>query len=393
MSRRTIAILPVHRVAIALMAFGALFVWGDTAWAQAESLDSAIDTMRGRLEGMADGMASRAQSLLWGLLVIDLVLRAGRWAILNEGFEKMMEAWLYSMAFVIIVYALTTIIPDVIAFLVQFALDISTKVGASDIRPTGMVSDGISRAVEWLDSVRLRNPGTWFYLFVALASILVLAMTIAMLVVIYAEIYLVGLAGIITLGFAGLTETRGIAKAYFMMLVGLAFKLMGLLVIVTAAGEITTAVTAEHNEGNLLTGDGLERASMLLILQVITGFLILTLPSKLEALVTGAASSNTSAAVGMLTAVASMKTAGLLGAKGWAGSRIVGAGAVGGLVRGAKQAISSSRAGGTVGQASRAGLTGLKTGAVDWGKAARQGNVRQEIRARLRSKPGGGEGQ
>ena len=45
-----------------------------------------------------------------------------------------------------------------------------------------------------------------------------LAIKLSMVVVIYAELYIVGLVGIISVGFAGLSQTRGIARHYVMVL-------------------------------------------------------------------------------------------------------------------------------------------------------------------------------
>ena len=159
--------------------------------------------------------------------------------------------------------------------------------------PSGVVTGGIRRALCWLDLIRFSSPGTWFYIFASAISLVALAVTVAILVITYAELYLVGLAGIITLGFAGMAQTESIATGFFMKLIGKAMKLFGILVVIAATGEITTTI-AEYGGTGFIAG--FEAAMTIILLQIITGMLILTLPASLERLVAGAPLSGGAAA-------------------------------------------------------------------------------------------------
>ena len=177
-------------------------------------LDGSLGAMKARLDNVGATMAGRAQSLMMWLLVIDLVLRGGRWAIRNDPMDVMMLEWSYSLGFVIIAWGMAEATPDVVAWLARTARDLSSAAGAVDVQPSDIVTGGIRRAICWLDLIRFTSPGTWFYIFASAISLVALAITVAMLIITYAELYLFGLAGIITLGFAGLTQTRSIATGF-----------------------------------------------------------------------------------------------------------------------------------------------------------------------------------
>lgn len=248
-------------------------------------LDGSITAMKDRLDALGATMAARAQALMMGLLLLDLVIRFGRFAINNDPLEVMMQDWAYALGFVIVAWGMAEVIPDVVNWLAGLALEYSSTAGASDVRPSGVVTGGIRRALCWLDLIRFTSPGTWFYIFAAAISLVTLAVTVAMLVIAYAELYLVGLAGIITLGFAGLAQTQSLATGFFMGLIGKAMKLFGILVVIAATGEITTTI-AEYGTTGFIAG--FEAAMTIILLQIITGLLIIVLPGKLEHLVAGA---------------------------------------------------------------------------------------------------------
>jgi len=274
-------------------------------------LDGSITAMKDRLDTLGATMATRAQALMMGLLLLDLVIRFGRFAIRGDPLEVMMQDWAYALGFVIVAWGMAEAIPDVVNWLAGRALEFSSAAGASDVRPSGVVTGGIRRALCWLDLISFYSPGTWFYIFAAAISLVTLAVTVAMLVIAYAELYLVGLAGIITLGFAGLAQTSSLATGFFMSLIGKAMKLFGILVVIAATGEITTSI-AEYGTTGFVAG--FEAAMTIILLQIITSLLIIVLPGQLEQLVAGAKlSSGAAESAGKKTAdvgMAGMKAAG-----------------------------------------------------------------------------------
>ena len=373
-----------HPLPAAALAALCLAAASDAAFAQTTAgaaLDSAVDRLAATLDQLGSTLGTRAQQLLLALLAVDFVWRGGKWAIGEDRIDAVFQGFLYQLAFVIMVWAFAAGVPQIVAWLAQTALDIASGAGAAEARPSAIVADGLERAVGWLGEISLVRPGTVFYVFAAGASVIVLAMAVAMIVVVYAELYIAGLAGVIALAFAGLSETRGIAVGYVKALIGKAFKLMGVLIVIAATAEITTALAVS-------SGRGFENAMGMLLLQIVGGVLIMTLPGALESLVSGSRLGTRSAeAVGRMAGGA-VKTA-----------AVASAAAAGGAVGGAAAAgIGVAKSGGTLGQTVKAGLTdGLKggvRGGIDWGGIAARGEMRSEIMGRIRDMAGrGGRGR
>ena len=151
--------------------------------------------------------------------------------------------------------------------------------------------------------------------------------------------------------FAGLTETRDTALNYMIGLVGKAFKLMGLMVIVAASGEMTTALAGT-------AGSGLGAAMGMITLQVVSAILILTLPDALEKLVGGGFSSRAAEMIG-----------GVAGGTAQTAVAVGGGAAAGAVAGGVAGAAGAASTGGTAsGIAGAAGKSAASTGSR-WGKA------------------------
>ena len=354
-----------------------LAAWPDAALAQANAagaaLDSALDNMADTLDRLGSTLGTRAQQLLLALLVVDFVWRGGKWAIGEDRIDVVFQGFLYQLAFVIMVWGVAMGVPEIVAALADAALDIAGVAGGTEARPSAIVAGGLQRAVGWLGDISLTDPGTWFYVFAAAASVIVLAVAVAMVVVVYAELYIAGLAGVIALAFAGLSETRDIAVSYVKSLIGKSFKLMGAMVVIAATGEITTALAARPV-------GGFENAMGMLLLQIVGGVLIMTLPAALENLVSGSRLGSRSAeAVGRAVGGA-VRTAAVAGAAATGG-------AVGGAVGGS---IGAARSGASAGGVVKAAVGGGARGGMDWGGVAARGELRSEIFGRVRDMLAGG---
>lgn len=365
------------RFGITATAVGLLVALADPAFAQPSgaggALDNAIENMANTLDRIGDTLGQRAQQILLGFLLIEFVWRGGKWAIQGQGLDEFAQPMVYTIGIVSLVWLFATIVPEIVDWLAATAVDIAGSVdGSSVITPSDLVRDGFSRSTSWLGEMRLRQPSTYFYMIAAVVAIIVLAIQVAMIVVIYAELYLVGLAGIITLGFAGLSETRQIATSYVLMLVGKGFRLMGLLIIINATQEITLTLARAD-------GTGPESVMAVLLLQIVSVILILTLPSTLERLIAGAAGgSSVSEAVG--AKVGSTATTAATAGVAATGGALVG-GAAGALAAKGSGAMSMASS-----MARGAGQTSL-----DWGTIANRGQIGSVVMERMRSGPRGNQ--
>ena len=324
-------------------------------------LDATIDRFRAGLYGVGDRLGKIARDALLTLFVVDLVLRGGRAMFSDDSLPELAKGIGFQLGFLSCIWSFTLIVPEVVGFLADQALEIASIAGAEKAEAGGMVTDGLKRAVGWLGEIRPLSPGTWFYIFAAGISVIVLAIAVAMLVVTYAELYLSGMAGMLVLMFAGLTETRNKALDYINTLVAKAFKLMGIMIIVAATGEMTTALAAG-------SGTGLANAMGMVMLQLISAVLILTLPGTLETLVgarfaAGAAEKIGAAAGG----VAKLAAAAGLGAA---------AGAVTGAASGTVSGVKAGAGAGNVAKAAgRCAATGARDKGIDLARATRNREV------------------
>ncbi|WP_419738622.1 type IV secretion system protein [Ruegeria sp.] len=320
-------------------------------------LNGAVTTMRDSFERASGSIGTLAQQAMLTLLVVDFVLRGGRAIFGGESIPDLMKGFAFQLGFVAFTWGVILWIPEILSELTRIAFEVAQAAGAPSVSAGGMVTDGLIRAISWIDAIRLRDPGTWFYILASGISLIALAIAVAMLISIYAEFYLGGLAGIITLMFAGLTETRDKALNYITGLVGKAFKLMGLMIIVAASGEMTTALA----DG---AGNGIGKAMGMIVLQIVSAILILTLPDSLEKLVGGGLASRAAEMIGA-TAGGAAKT----------GVAVAGGAAAGAVAGGVAGAVGAAKAGGAVKDVAKAASIGGATTGFNWGETARNKDV------------------
>ena len=289
--RRGLPALPVvgaiMLVLVALMLSGIEPALAQDASGAGGTVDAAIDRMETTLANLGNNLGEAARTLLLILFTVDLVLRFGRWAMEESSFGQVFGSWLFQLAFVAMVYVLALMVPQVVDQLTGLAQRFASLAGnAEEPSASGMITGGLQHATNWIAAIKYFDPSTWLYIFAALISVIVTAMTVAFLVIAYAEIYLVGLAGIIVLGLAGLQETRGAAIAYIRMLIGKALKLMALMIVYGALHTLTSALSVDS-----AGGAGVSAALGMIMLQIIGALLIISLPSTVEGLVSNIGSS------------------------------------------------------------------------------------------------------
>ena len=363
--------LPAAPVAVLGLGF---FLWSDPAVAQiGAALDTAVTSLETVLRQAGTTLGVWTRQFLIGLLVLDLVWRGGKWAMSGESIAAFAEPMLYTIAIVALAWGFTTVVPDVVAWITQQATILAngaTAGAGSSLTPSGMMADGIERAIWWLGAIEVWSPSTWAYLVCALIAVIVLAAELAMVILVYAEIYLVSLVGLVTLGFAGLAQTRGIATRYVMTVFGKGFKLVTLLLVVD-----TTDRLAREAGGLTTTGDPtLEGALAAVLLQVVGVVLIVMLPGAVERMVAGAAVGDVAGAGGKMVA-----GAGVSGMMSAAGAAVGGAG---GAAAGAAMAAKESSSLGGPAMAKSAAIGALK-GGWNWGATGREGKITSELGSRL----------
>ena len=395
---------PVMPVTVAAVVGLALALWPDPALAQVgTALDGAITALEAVIQQAVGTLGFWARQLLLSLLVLDLVWRGGRWALSGQSVAEFVEPMLYTIGIVSLAWAFTTILPDFVRWITWQATTLSNAAlpgAGSSLAPSGIMRQGLFRALQWAGEVSVTDPRSWAFLVCAFITIIATAAELAMMILVYAELHLVGMVGIITLGFAGLSQTRGIARQYVMSLVGKGFKLLALLLVVDAAHGLAQAVvdaTMTTPPGTFVPGPMrlapvVQQSSLTLagalgavLMQVIGVVLVITLPGAVERLVAGSAVGDVAGAGGRM--VAGAATSGLTAAAGAAAGASVGGAApvasriaqglkAGTLVPG-KEAAKA---------ATKAGMIGALQAGVNWGALGKDGKIMNELGERLRGR-------
>ena len=385
-----------------------LAVRPDPALAQVgAALDSAVDALGNVLESAGATFSQVAQQILLVLLVVEFVYRGGKWLISGQSVGEVVEPMLYTIFVVAMAWLFATKVPEVVTEIAAEATRIAGSGGPgveTDLEPSKVIDAGLARVFQWLQATRVMDPESWAFLVCAFIALLAVALQVTMMILIYAELYLVALGGIVTLGFAGLTQTRGIARAYVLALFAKGFKLVTLFLVVDATHRIAmlaeqsirtvadstnamrfanVTVQAAHEPSVTVAG-----AMAAVLLQVIGVALVITLPGAVERLVGGSAVADVAGTGGRMVAGAAMSggavaagaamgAAGGAMAGGAAAAKTAGAGAFTGgvnwpaLAEGGKAAVKGAT------------LGGLK-GGVNWSQiASERGGIGKELGARL----------
>ncbi len=390
--------------AIAAVVIGlVLLLRADPALAQVGgTLDDATDAMATLVSHAGDRLRDWTRRLLLSLLVLDFVWRSGRWLLSGQSVSAFAEPMLYTIGIVSLAWGFAEVGPEVVSWIAAEATSLGghgpqqfvPHQGAGrELRPSGILSDGLARTQAWIGKVGA-VPSTWAFLVCAFISLVVLAATLAMLILVYAELYMVGLVGVATLGFAGLTQTRGVASRYVMALVGKGFKLLTLLLVVDAThrlalmvadgNTVTTTTTFSPTTGPQTvqgTSVTLEGVLGAVLMQIIGGVLVILLPGAVERLVGGSS-------VGDVAGTGAKMVAGTA-ATGLAAGGAAAVGAAGGAAAPVMgNALNALKTGAPLSgkETVKAALTGGLQGGMNWGSLGKDGKIMNELGRRLRGR-------
>ncbi|WP_298937207.1 type IV secretion system protein [uncultured Ruegeria sp.] len=304
---------------------------GDTTAA-----DTVFDDLKLILTRYAEGIQKAARYLLFALLGADLVINTGKTVISNSSLSELLVRFIYRLLFVVFVLFVINNIADVVEMVAWLAIELAqsateTETPIDDISVSSILSDGGVIALEMAKTLSV------YWLIYAICAVLWLVMTgiqVAMIILVFAELYIGALAGLITLAFAGLDVAKDAATRYITTVIGKGLAILTLLLVFSMFGSLALSVaggdTRSWGLGNLFT---------VMMLQVICLLLMLTLPSRVESLAGGVGSTAAASIAGGAMATAAMvpvamATAGV-GAAG-------GAAAASGLAKGVSSAASGA---------------------------------------------------
>ena len=254
-------------------------------------LDQMVRTMERISQGMTSGIVDVAVTLLYTMAAIEFAWTFGKGTLQGEA----MAALLAKLIVRLVVVGVFLVCLQYGADLVQIAIDSALAVAGvggvtTEPSPSQVLAQALDMVGQILGELSVLSPGYSIGLvLVGLAVVITAAAMAAMIILVYAELYLMAVAGLLGLGFGGLEATRDIAINYIRMLVGKAFKLLTLLIV-------NGMVMATLETAFQLANPDLFTALQLLIVQVVGLVLLLQLPSAVEGLFGGGANAAASIA-------------------------------------------------------------------------------------------------
>ncbi len=274
------------------LVFGLLAATAAEAQDAPAGLDAMIRSMEQVSRGMTGGIADVAIRLLYTMAALEMAWTFGKGAVQGEGFAALILRMIVRAVVVGLFTLCLTRGDDLVRLAIDSAIAVAGVAGiAAEPTPSGILSQALETVGRILGDLSILSPGYSVGLvLVGMAVAIAAAAMAAMIVLVYAELYLMAVAGLLALGFGGLEATRDMAVNYIRMLVAKGFKLLTLLVVNgLVMGTLDTAFQA--------TGDNnLFGALQLLIVQVVGLVLMLQLPSAVEGLFGGGG--NAAAATG-----------------------------------------------------------------------------------------------
>jgi P-type conjugative transfer protein TrbL len=332
--------------------------------------DGIIADMGSILTNYSGAIGDITTQLMLSLLVADLVINTGRTVITNSSLGEFLTRFAYRVLFILLAMFVINNIVEIVEFVGNAAVRLAR--GASDagsfVEPSvsAIILDGITNALRLLGEISIWKPVSIFYVLSAVLMLIVTAVQVAMIVITYAELYLSTLAGLIVMAFAGLENAKDSAVRYIRNIIGKGLSLLTLLIVFSMFSQLLLEI-AERDSQSL----GLDNVVTMLILQVISVLLMMTLPSSVEGLAGGIGSSAAARiAAGVVAAAAIKAVAPIAAATGTAAASGTAA-----AVGGASNAASTLAKGGSAGEAVGAAASGA---ARAGGRYARAGFSRDK---------------
>jgi len=276
-----------YRLIVSLfsLAMVLLLPWGE-ANAQVvpdNALDELVRPFRDLL-GLIPDVRNLASTLFWSLLLLELVISGFSLFWTGADFSAV-GRWLVERIIVIIVAIYMFRNGPYIAQLISFTFeDVGVAMGGIQLSPTDVIERGIllasqlQKELSWWDGVKAIPT-----LLAALILSMIFAAIGANMIVILCELYLIMVAGVFLMGFAGSTWTRDYALGYFRYMIAVGFKLLTMQVLV---GLGLTVIEAWLTG---LDGGDIKNMSMITIISTMLVFwtLVKTLPSAAADMVRG----------------------------------------------------------------------------------------------------------
>ena len=315
----------VKRAAIALLIMGmpnAVFAQGSVS-----RIDQVSDSFRAAVAGVGDQLAIIAQSLLFSLLLIELLWKLGKTVMEGDDFGKLMGIFFKRIVVAGFFLAIVDGIPTgsgqvgIGTFIIQSAEAlIKESVGTTSVKPSELFWQMLSAGRNIYDS----SSGVGGIVSAAIVWVLLSilgAVVVGLMIVTYIEIYVIFTVGILSLGFGVWSVTEQFAKNFLFSAVGKTLKLFTMILM---ASVIAFSI---ESFGDLSSfEDGLITIGIVLIFAM----LMSTVPQAVEQIISGIPAVSGDQGVAGAVTGASKTTGKAVGSGAVKGAKSLGSVAAGG---------------------------------------------------------------
>lgn len=247
-------------------------------------IDQVSESFRAAVEGMAGQLSTIAQSLLFSLLLIELVWKLGKTVMEGDDFGKLMGIFFKRIVVAGFFLALVDGIPTgsgqvgIGTFIIQSAEAlVQESVGTTSVKPSELFWQMLTAGRDiYAKSSGVGGAAAAGIVWILLA--ILGAVVVGLMIVTYIEIYVIFTVGILSLGFGVWSVTEQFAKNFLFSAVG---KILKLFTMILMASVIALSI---QSFGDLSTlQDGLITIGIVLIFAM----LMTTVPQAVEQIISG----------------------------------------------------------------------------------------------------------
>ena len=241
--------------------------------------DDFLEQMAAAVKATVRTLVRTATTLLLALFTIDLVWRGGKWATAGAGAGAFMEGLVFRLLAVLFCMAILSHGDAVIGAIADSAATIARAAGAREVFALQeFAASKLALAFSLFEGAGSSPVVIQLLITVMALSIVVLgALQIGVVIFWYARLFLAAAAGILVVGFGGLSQGMAAARAWLVSLIGAGLSLMVLMLVLnvtpTLAWDLRSAAAP------------VTVAPLLLMLEILALILMFVMPRTAASLV------------------------------------------------------------------------------------------------------------
>ena len=241
--------------------------------------DQFLEEMAAAVKATVRAVVRGATTLLLILFTVDLVWRGGKWAMAGAGAPAFVEGLVFRLLAVLFCMAILSAGDAVIGAIADIAGRLARAAGAREVFALQeFAASKLALAFSLLEGAGSETRMIQVLItLMAVCIVLLAALQIGVVIFWYARLFLAAAAGILVVGFGGLSQGMAAARAWLVSLIGAGLSLMVLMLVLNVTP--TLAWDLRSAAGPVTT------APVLLLLEILALILMLLLPRTAASLV------------------------------------------------------------------------------------------------------------